>query len=297
MRDTSCGSRSYGSRMNRPLRLEFPGALYHVTARGDNHGIIFIDDDDRKKWLSIMGLVSSRFNFHVHAYCQMGNHYHVVIETVEGNLSQGMRQLNSLYSQYFNRRHDRVGHVFQGRYKAILVHKDSHLLELARYIALNPVRAGLVSQAGQWRWSHYNATIGASVAPAWLVTDWLLSQFAHHREHAGSVYEAFVADGVETAGPLVDVRHQLVLGTAEFEALQRPRLDGVDLTAISKEQRRLGALRLHEYAGKYPDRDQAMAAAYSSTAFTMRDIARHFDVCYKTVGRAIKRFENSDWSE
>jgi REP element-mobilizing transposase RayT len=262
-----------------------------VTARGDNHGLIFIDEADRKKWLSIMGLVSSRVNFSVHAYCQMGNHYHVVIETVEGNLSQGMRQLNSLYSQYFNRRHDRVGHVFQGRYKAILVHKDSHLLELARYIALNPVRAGLVSQAGDWRWSHYNATIGAAVAPGWLVTDWLLSQFSHHRERAGREYEAFVADGVEAASPLVDVRHQLVLGNAEFEAEQRPRLDGMDLTAIPKEQRRLGALALHEYAEKYSDRDRAMSAAYLSTAFTMRDIARHFGVCYKTVGRAIKRFE------
>jgi putative transposase len=280
--------------MTRPLRLEFPGALYHVTARGDNHGIIFVDDTDRRKWLSVMALVSSRFNFHVHAYCQMGNHYHIVIETIEGNLNQGMRQLNSLYSQHFNRRHERVGHVFQGRYKAILVHKDSHLLELARYIALNPVRAGLVTQAGDWLWSHYNAAIGASDAPSWLVTDWLLSQFAHQGERALHAYQMFVADGVGAASPLLNVRHQLVLGNAEFEALHRPRLENVDLTAISKKQRRLGALPLQAYADHYPDRDQAMAAAYFSTAFTMRDIGRHFGVCYRTVGRAIKRFENSD---
>jgi putative transposase len=290
-------SAGYRSRMNRPLRLEFPGALYHVTARGDHHGLIFIDDADRKKWLSIMGLVSSRFNFHVHAYCQMGNHYHVVIETIEGNLSHGMRQLNSLYSQHFNRRYERVGHVFQGRYKGILVHKDSHLLELGRYIALNPVRAGLVSQAGEWQWSHYNAAIGVSAAPEWLVIDWLLSQFSPYRDRAVDAYRTFVAHGVMADNPLLDVRHQLVLGDAEFEALHRPRVQEMDLTEISKEQRRLGALSLQGYAEKYQDRDRAMAAAYLSTAFTMRDIGRHFGVCYKTVGRAIKRFEDNDLIE
>lgn len=294
MPDVAAG---YRRRMNRPLRLEFPGALYHVTARGDNHGLIFIDDADRKKWLSIMGLVSSRFNFHVHAYCQMGNHYHVVIETIEGNLSHGMRQLNSLYSQHFNRRYERVGHVFQGRYKGILVHKDSHLLELGRYIALNPVRAGLVTQAGHWQWSHYNAAVGASAAPEWLIIDWLLSQFSPQRDRAVDAYRTFVADGVMADSPLLDVRHQLVLGNAEFEALHRPRLQKKNLTEISKEQRRLGALSLHGYAEKYQDRDRAMAAAYLSTAFTMRDIGRHFGVCYRTVGRAIKRFEESDLIE
>ncbi|MDN4035607.1 transposase [Massilia sp. YIM B02443] len=279
--------------MNRPLRLEFPGALYHVTARGDNRGLIFMDDADRRKWLSIMSLVSARFNVAAHAYCQMGNHYHLVIETIEGNLSQGMRQLNSIYSQYFNRRHDRVGHVFQGRYKAILIQRESHLFELARYIALNPVRAGLVAHAGEWQWSHYNASIGVTAAPAWLVTDWLLNQFSTHGDRAVNVYRAFVADGMTAVDPLQDVRHQLVLGSTEFEALQRPRLRELDLTAISKKQRRLGALPLQDYADQYQDRDQAMTAAYLSTAFTMREIGRHFGVSYKTVGRAIKRFENS----
>ncbi|WP_229259688.1 transposase [Duganella aceris] len=118
--------------MTRPLRLEFPGALYHVTSRGDHSEAIYRDETDRLIWLDIMRRVCKRFNFVIHAFCQMTNHYHVLIETVEGNLSQGMRQLNGLYTQHFNRRHHLVGHLFQGRYKAILIQKERHLLELSR---------------------------------------------------------------------------------------------------------------------------------------------------------------------
>ena len=285
----------YPGRMTRPLRLEFPGAIYHVTARGDNHGLIFLDDSDRNKWLSVISLVCTRFNFQVHAYCQMGNHYHIVIETVEGNLSQGMRQLNSLYSQHFNRRHERVGHVFQGRYKAILVQKGSYLLELARYIALNPVRAGLVTEAGEWHWSHYKASLGIAPTPLWLATDWLLGQFSQRRDHAVTAYQDFVANGRAATSPLLETRHQSALGDADFLALQRPRVAQKNLTAISKKQRRMGALSLQDYANQYQNRDQAMAAAYLSTAYTMQDIGRHFGVCYKTVARAIKRVGNIDF--
>ena len=130
--------------MTRPLRLEFAGALYHVTSRGDHREAIYLDDIDRMAWLDILALVCKRFNFVIHAYCEMTNHYHVLIETIEGNLSQGMRQLNGLYTQHFNRRHRLVGHLFQGRYKAILVQKESYLLELTRYVILNPIRARMV---------------------------------------------------------------------------------------------------------------------------------------------------------
>ncbi|MEQ5837697.1 transposase [Marinobacter sp. NFXS9] len=120
--------------MARPLRLEFAGALYHVTSRGNRREMIYESDDDRRAWLSILDEVCETFNWVCHAYCLMGNHYHLLIETPEGNLSKGMRQLNGVYTQVFNRHHGRVGHVFQGRYKAILVEKDSYLLELCRYI-------------------------------------------------------------------------------------------------------------------------------------------------------------------
>ena len=127
--------------MTRPLRLEFAGAVYHVTSRGDRREDIYLDDEDRNDWLVVLAMVCDRFNWVVHAYCQMTNHYHLFVETVEDNLSQGMRQLNGVYTQRFNRRHRQVGHLFQGRYKAILVQKEAHLLELSRYVVLNPVRA------------------------------------------------------------------------------------------------------------------------------------------------------------
>ena len=120
--------------MTRPLRLEFSGALYHITSRGDRREDIFLNDDDRDAWLAILGSVSERFNWTVHAYCQMTNHYHLLLETVDGHLSSGMRQLNGVYTQRFNRSHGLVGHLYQGRYKAILVQKDRYLLELTRYV-------------------------------------------------------------------------------------------------------------------------------------------------------------------
>jgi REP element-mobilizing transposase RayT len=139
--------------MVRPLRPEFAGGLYHVTSRGDRREDIFVSDEDRLAWLGIVGTACERFNWICHAYCLMTNHYHVVVETVEGNLAQGMRQLNGVYTQYVNRAHGRMGHVFQGRYKAILAEKEAYLLELARYVVLNPVRARIVAQAEDWPWS------------------------------------------------------------------------------------------------------------------------------------------------
>ncbi|HWQ95123.1 MAG TPA: transposase, partial [Gammaproteobacteria bacterium] len=126
--------------MSRPLRLEFPDALYHVTARGDRQEDIFEDDQDRELFLATLGQVISRFNWICHAWCLMDNHYHLLIQTPDGNLSKGMRQLNGVYTQASNRRHRRVGHLFQGRFKAILVDRDAYLLELSRYVVLNPVR-------------------------------------------------------------------------------------------------------------------------------------------------------------
>ncbi|MBV7534629.1 transposase [Duganella sp. sic0402] len=165
--------------MSRPLRLEFAGAVYHVTARGDRRRAIYRDDTDRYAWLEILGHVCARFNFTVHSFCQMGNHYHLLLETQEPNLSQGMRQLNGQYSQYFNRRHQLVGHVFQGRYTGILVQKERHLCELSRYVVLNPIRAKVVPKLDQWPWSSYAMMIQAKPPPHWLQTSWLLISTAY----------------------------------------------------------------------------------------------------------------------
>ena len=129
--------------MSRPLRIEFPGGLYHVTSRGDRREAIYLSDADRQYWLELLGQVCTRYNWLCHAYCLMDNHFHIVVETIDGNLSAGMRHLNGVYTQWHNRSHNRVGHVFQGRFKAIIVQREAYLLELARYVVLNPVRAGI----------------------------------------------------------------------------------------------------------------------------------------------------------
>ena len=131
--------------MARPLRIEYPGAVYHITSRGNARGMIFDDDHGMEKFLKVLGTVVKNHRWLCHAYCLMGNHYHLLIETPEANLSRGMRQLNGIYTQSFNRRHGRCGHLFQGRYKAILVEKEKYLLALCRYIVLNPLAAGIMS--------------------------------------------------------------------------------------------------------------------------------------------------------
>jgi REP element-mobilizing transposase RayT len=242
-------------------------------------------------WLDLLQRVCERFHFVIHAYCQMGNHYHLVVETIEGNLAQGMRQLNSIYSQEFNRRNGLVGHVFQGRYRAVLVQKDSYLLELSRYVVLNPVRAHLVSGPQNWAWSSYNATMGINCAPECLDIDWILSQFGKDRESARQAYQAFVLAGVGQSSPLAATRHQLMLGGNDFVEQHRQQFAEANFTAISRDQRRLAAKTLPEYQAEYEDRDAAMFRAYASTAFTMVDIAAHFGVSTKTVSRAVHKYE------
>lgn len=275
--------------MTRPLRLEFPGALYHVTSRGDRSAAIYRDDADRRAWLETMDLVAGRFNFVAHAFCQMTNHYHLLVETAEGNLGQGMRQLNGLYSQYFNRRHKVVGHVFQGRYKAILVEKESYLLELTRYVVLNPLRAGMVAALDEWPWSSHRYMLDDAPAPAWLDTRRLLGQFGARRGEAVPAYVRFVMAGVGLKSPLALTTHQMLLGDAAFAARHRQEPTEDLIRAVAKPQRRALALPLAEYATRYPSREEAMAQAYFSTAYTMAQIGAHFGVTYKTVSRAVRR--------
>jgi|SRR5450759_356080 len=162
--------------MARPLRLEYEDAVYHVTSRGNERSPIFRDDRDRERFLEILGSVVLVARWVIHAYCLMGNHYHLLVETPLGNLSRGMQRLNGRYTQWFNFRHARAGHLLQGRFRAILVEKEAHLLELCRYVVLNPVRARMVESAGQWPWSNYRMTSGQSRPPEWLEADWALSR-------------------------------------------------------------------------------------------------------------------------
>ncbi len=182
--------------MARQPRIQYSGAFYHITVRGNEKRVIFTDDQDRNVFLKILKDVISRHNLLCYAYCLMDNHFHLLIETPDGNIARAMHNLNGSYAQYFNKTHERVGHLFQNRYYTSLLEKEAHLIELARYIVLNPVRAGLVKNPGDWRWSSYNTTVNPQVAPDWLQAKWILDLFSHKIQEAISAYRQFVRDGM-----------------------------------------------------------------------------------------------------
>ncbi|MTV40408.1 transposase [Duganella radicis] len=278
--------------MNRPLRIEYSGALYHVTARGDRQGSIFRSDSDRLVWLSALGEACTRFNFVVYAYCQMTNHYHLVVETLDGGLSRGMRYLNGNYSQYFNRKHGLVGHVYQGRYTAILCQHDNYLQELSRYTELNPVRARMRSLPEEWPWSSYRSTVGLQATPVWLQPQSILQLFASNLLDAQQFYRQFVLAGINGLSPLRSVKNQMLLGDEEFCR----RVIGTDvmgdLNEIKRGQRKAIVSPLPDYFKKYPDPKEAMARAYLSLGYSMPEIAHFARVSVKTVSRAVGDFIN-----
>lgn len=275
--------------MARPLRIEYPGALYHVTSRGDRREAIYEDDEDRRNFLRILAEVISRFRWLCHAYCLMPNHYHLVVETPEGNLSKGMRQLNGMYTQASNRRHQRVGHLFQGRFKGILVDQDSYLLELARYVVLNPVRAGLVKRQEAYLWSSYRAMAGLSPTPVWLASDAILSQFGRRQADARRRYAKFVLEGTSNESVWTGLRQQIYLGDERFAERMRKRakIQG-DVSSIPRAQRRKPAPSLAAIAARHRQRDDAFVAAYGTGTYSYREIAGHFGVHLSTVGRVIR---------
>lgn len=274
--------------MARPLRIELAGGLYHVTSRGDRREDIYRSDEDRVEWLTLLGQVCARFHWRCHAWCQMGNHFHLVLETPKANLSPGMRQLNGVYTQQFNRRHAQVGHLFQGRFKAILVERETYLLQLARYVVLNPLRAGMVARPEDWPWSSYRAMAGTASTPEWLDTDWLLRQFGDDRAQARARYVAFVVEGIGQQTIWGGLRHQILLGSERFVEQLFATRPADRLREVPRAQRCMLAKPLAEFAAAYPLRREAMARAFLTGAYTMREIAEHFRVHYSTVSRAVR---------
>lgn len=188
--------------MPRTLRLEYPDALYHVTARGVQQAAIFIDDVDRLSLLGNLARALHKCEAKAFAFCLKDNHYHFVLQTAQANLSALMHCVNSVYCSTFNRRHGRCGHLFEGRFKALHVDRDAYLLEVCRYVELNPVRAGMVVQPEAWRWSSYRSNTGALRSPSWLVTGELHgiltgidSRDEAQKAAAGRCYARWVEEG------------------------------------------------------------------------------------------------------
>lgn len=287
--------------MARPLRIEFEGAVYHITSRGNAGQAIFLDDTDRLHLLDVFLEVVERFGWICHAYCLMSNHYHLLIETPRANLSRGMRHLNGIYTQSYNRRHKSTGHIFQGRFKAILVEKESHLLEVARYIVLNPVRAKMTKHPKQWAWSSYQATIGEIVAPAFLSTDWLLAQLDRQPKRARATYQRFVDAGVGLS-LWDDLRGGVLLGSEGFAEQMRPLLHGaVRSKEIPRMERMLAKPTLEELfqnTGKDKTlRNERIHTAVREHDYTLFQLQEYLGLHYSTISRIVKRVDEGKRSK
>lgn len=279
--------------MSRPLRLEFAGALYHITSRGNRRENIYEADDDRLMFLALLGDVCQRYQWRCHAYCLMSNHYHLLIETMDATLSQGMRQLNGVYTQRFNRTHRRVGHVFQGRFKAILVDKEAYFLEVARYIVLNPVRANMVGTVGDWAWSSYLATCGDVVAPDYLEIHYLLNAFSVKPKEAVARYRRFVAAGI-TENLWKDLQGQVFLGSDTFVEEMQLRVEDSTAAAIEipTPQRRPIPIALESIESSASTRNEAIFQAYQTGCYTLKALGDYFGLHYSTVGGIVRRHKS-----
>lgn len=285
--------------MSRPLRIEFPGAVYHVTSRGDRREPIFVDDIDRAALLTVLAQGMQRLDAQVLAYCLMGNHYHFVLHTRQANLSRLMRHLNGVYTQVFNRRHGKVGHLFQGRFKAILVDRDAYLLQVCRYVELNPVRAGMVAGPGEWPWSSYRAHVGEAATPPWLDTDGLhgyllqrpAATAADHRR-AAKRYAVLVAEGQDQALWSEGLRQQIYLGDETFvsrmQALAAPPRKAARDTPRAQ---RLPARPLAHWLALCSSREEALYRAHTEGAITMTALARDLGLSVSRVSRLIAQAE------
>ena len=265
--------------MARPPRPQFPDGVYHVSARGNERSPVYRDDGDRRRFIELLAHVRGRYRWRVFSYCLMTNHYHLLVQTPEPNVARGMRQLNGVYAQWFNRRHGRVGHLFQGRYGARLVQADEHLLAAVRYIVRNPVRAGLCRAPEEWRWSSHRATLGRE-PPGFLDTAALLAHYGPTPAAARERYRAHCEQADERehpAHPLIDGDKAFIVATLERIA----PAPGVPRRYLQTPRPQLAHLLAS------PDLD-AVAAAHAH-GYSLREIARHLDTHASTLSRRLRR--------
>jgi REP element-mobilizing transposase RayT len=268
--------------MARPLRLEFSGAVFHVMARGNARQQVFLDDDDYSLFLALLWRIADRVEWSVWAYCLMPNHYHLLVQTCRPTLSRGMRDLNGAYALKFNRRHERVGHVFQGRFLSIVVDTPAYLLELSRYIVLNPIRSGLTDRPEAWRWSSYPAMIGATRRHPKLLVRPTLAPFAHARDDGRAGFADYVRLGFGLPDPTTKRRVPTIAGDQPFVSrVLEPVEPSTEVPRVERAR-----LPLSEFAD-LADRKEAIREAYRSGYYSQQDIARHFGLHYSTVSRII----------
>lgn len=293
--------------MARPLRVEFPGAFYHITSRGNEKKIIFNSDEDRERFFRYLKEACRRFAVRIHAYCLMGNHYHLLLETPQANLCRYMQMINSGYTTYFNFKHRRSGHLFAGRYKAILIEEDSYAQELSRYIHLNPVRARIVRTPEEYAWSSYNYYICSKKSPEFLTVKFVLRYFAHRENEARKKYRRFVETSLssEMANPFKKVRAGLILGTDKFVQLIKDRY--LDHEKNCKDLPSLRELRKNHLSPEaiinvlkgeedLTERERVRMTAYflrKHTGETLEEIGRRFprELSAPTISKIVSKFD------
>jgi REP element-mobilizing transposase RayT len=275
--------------MVRPLRLQYPGAFYHITVRGNRRQNIYIDDIDRRHFLRILTEIAFIRNVICYAYCLMDNHYHLEIETPDGNLAAFMRDLNGIVSQDHNKRHRKTGHLFQGRYHSFLIEKETYLMEVARYVVLNPVRAGLVKKPEQWCWSSYRATLGEVESPPFLATNSLLKFFHRSRSQAQKNYQKFVIEGIGATSPFEEIEQGIVLGSPQFlHEVWNWNDKTDDIKELPRTDRVVGRPRLADLFDEdmsKEERDHTIVTAHIRCGYLLSEIAIHLGLDRSTVSK------------
>ena len=269
--------------MARPFRIQAPGLTYHITARGVRRTSIYLDDEDRYRFLTLLARVVERYALRCHAYCQMTNHYHVALTTTEANVSRAVQQLNGDYAQWWNWRHQRTGHVFQSRFHAQVVQEERYLVNVCRYIVLNPVRAGIVHAPEQWPWSSYRAMIGMAALPTFLDCGRLLEVIGG--DDASAERSRFRDLVVKTDPDVERLPVAMILGDDIF--VERFR---AHRTRVSREVRRRDGRptleSIFRAAATRTARDRAILTAYGER-FTLAEIARFLELHPSTVSKVV----------
>jgi len=300
--------------MSRPLRIEWEGGFYHITARGNEKRPIFRIERDFLRFIGCFERIYERYGVVIHAYVLMTNHYHLLLETPRANLSTALHDLNTAYTNYFNRRHDRVGHLFQGRYRSIVVEKDSYLLELSRYIHLNPVRAGMVKRPEAYRWGSYPSYLSSGSCAEWLRREDILGQMDKSPVKGRRKYRQFVEEGLnrEIRDPLRAVMGGIALGGETFWEEVRERVQGLqgggEVPALREIHRKTEAGVIVEKVGSFygvpadriirlehplhPGTQVAMYLVRKKTDLSLNEIAAIFGKRhYTAVSVAFRRVE------
>ena len=258
--------------MSRPLRIEFEGAVYHITARGNERRPIFIDDEDRLRFLNILKELKESQQIILYCYCLMTNHYHLLLETPFGNLIRNMHTIQTRYTMYFNSRQRRAGHLFQGRYKSLIVDKDNYLLELSRYIHLNPLRAGIVKRAADYNWSSCKDYLQERVG----IVDryFILSKFGRKKSVAHKRYQVFLNEGIgiEKRDLRDNIFGQLVIGTEQF---------------WEKIQKKIEDIEISEEVPKFEEKRESY-----SIDFILQTISDHYEVDIQYILSQKRRWNN-----